>query len=353
MPAHSDFADFIGRMPKVELHVHLEGSIRPETVLKLAQRNNIPLPANTQEGLRNWYQFRDFPHFVEVYVAVSQCIQTADDLELIVREFADGQAAQHVLYTEVTYTASTIAKYAGIPWPQQRDALRRGREYAHSLGIDIRFILDIVRDDQDMAIANEVLDWVRDGRSDGLVAALGIAGLETAGTAVYAPVFDAAKAEGIPVAAHAGETLGADSIRETLAITHAQRIGHGVRAVEDAHLIVKLRNEGIPLEICPSSNVCLGVFPSLEAHSFGRLLDEGVVVTINSDDPPMFGTSLNEEWRRVMETFELSEDMAYSLTMNAVNAAFLSNDQKAALRENIRLQWPLENEDMESEDDSD
>ena len=334
-------------MPKVELHVHLEGSIRPETVLKLAQRNNTPLPANTEEGLRNWYQFKDFPHFVEVYVAVSRCIQTADDLELITREFADGQAAQHVLYTEVTYTASTIAKYAGIPWSEQRDALRRGREYAQSLGLDIRFILDIVRDDQDLAIAADVLDWVRDGRDDGLVAALGIAGMETAGTAIYGPIFDAARAEGIPVAAHAGETRGPDSIRETLAVTHAQRIGHGVRAVEDGQLVAMLRDSGIPLEICATSNVCLGVFPNLEAHSFGRLLDEGVVVTINSDDPPMFGTSLNEEWRRVMEAFELNEDMAYSLTMNAANAAFLSPAQKATLRDRIRLEWPRREEDLE------
>ncbi len=335
----------------MELHVHLEGSIRPETVLELAKRNGKTLPATTVEGLRDWYQFKDFPHFVEVYVAVSQCIQSAEDLELIVREFADSQAAQNVLYTEVTYTASTIAKYAGIPWPQQRDALRRGREYAQSLGIDIRFILDIVRDDQDVAIATEVLDWVRDGQSDGLVAALGIAGMETAGTAVYAEVFDAAQAEGIPVAAHAGETAGAESIRETLAVTHARRIGHGVRAVEDAHLIVQLRNDGIPLEICPTSNVCLGVFPDLESHSLGRLLDEGVVITINSDDPPMMGTTLTEEWRRVMETFELSEDMAYSLTMNAVNSAFLDLEKKAALRDQIRTQWPSPEEETESDEE--
>jgi len=338
-------------MPKVELHVHLEGSIRPETVLELAQRNGKTLPATTVEGLQSWYQFRDFTHFVEVYVTVSQCIQSAEDLELVVREFAEAQAAQNVLYSEVTYTATTIAKYAGIPWPKQRDALRRGREYAQSLGIDIRFILDIVRDDQDVAIANEVLDWVRDGQADGLVAALGIAGSETAGTAVYGPVFDAAMAEGIPVAAHAGETAGAESIRETLAVTHARRIGHGVRAVEDAQLIVTLRNEGIPLEICPTSNVCLGVFPDLESHSLGRLLDEGVVVTINSDDPPMMGTTLTDEWRRVMETFELSEDMAYSLTMNAVNAAFLELDQKAGLRDRIRTQWPKADDEAESDDE--
>jgi adenosine deaminase len=332
--------EFIAAMPKVELHVHLEGSIRPETVLMLAERNNISLPASTPEGLTDWYQFRDFPHFVEVYVAVSKTIRTPDDLELIVREFADGQARQNILYTEVTYTASTIQKYAGIEWADQRDALRRGREYAQSLGIDVRFILDIVRDDEDLTEADRVLDWVIDGHADGLVAALGIAGKESVGTALFKPVFDRAAEAGIPVTAHAGETAGPDSIRETLEITRAKRIGHGVRAIEDLKLVAELRDQGIPLEVCPSSNVCLGVYPSLADHPFGRLLDEGVLLTVNSDDPPMFSTTLNEEWERLSATFEIGEDIAYSLTLNAANAAFISAEKKAELRDRIRVEWP-------------
>jgi adenosine deaminase len=332
--------EFIAAMPKVELHVHLEGSIRPETVLMLAERNGITLPATSVEGLAEWYQFRDFPHFVDVYVAVSKTIRTPDDLELIVKEFADGQAAQNILYSEVTYTASTIQKYAGIDWPDQRDALRRGRDYAQSLGIDVRFILDIVRDDEDLAEADKILDWVIDGHADGLVAALGIAGKESAGTAMYKPVFDRAAEAGILVAAHAGETAGPESIRETLEVTRAKRIGHGVRAVEDLKLVAELRDQAIPLEVCPSSNVCLGVFPSLTDHTFGRLLDEGVVLTVNSDDPPMFSTSLNEEWERLSTTFEIGADIAYTLTLNAVNAAFLTSEKKAELRDRIRVEWP-------------
>ena len=127
-----NLSEFCLAMPKVELHVHLEGSIRPETLLKLAERNGVALPADSVEGLREWYAFRDFPHFVEVYVAVSNCIRTADDLELIMREFLEGQKAQNVLHSEVTYTPTTIEKYGGIPWgrparcPPARDAQGRG-----------------------------------------------------------------------------------------------------------------------------------------------------------------------------------------------------------------------------------
>ena len=137
-------AENFHRMPKVELHVHLEGSIRPETVLQLARRNHIALPADTVDGLRDWYRFRDFPHFVQVYVAVSKTIKTADDIELITREFLEGQAAQNILHSEVTYTACTIEKYNGIPWDQQIEALNRARAYGEKdLGVTMGLILDI------------------------------------------------------------------------------------------------------------------------------------------------------------------------------------------------------------------
>src|SRR3954453_10645374 len=116
------FETYVRNMPKAELHVHLEGSIQPETLLQLAKRNDVLLPADTLEGLRDWYRFRDFPHFVEVYVAVTKCLKTADDIELIAREFLDGQAEQNVLHSEVTFTACTIEKYLGIPWPDQLKA---------------------------------------------------------------------------------------------------------------------------------------------------------------------------------------------------------------------------------------
>ena len=325
--------EFCRAMPKVELHVHLEGSIRPETVLKLAQRNGERLPADTVEGLREWYAFRDFPHFVEVYVAVTKCVKTADDLELIMREFLEGQKAQNILHSEVTFTASTVEKYAGIPWKEQNAALLRAIRWGEAeLGITSGLILDIVRGDP-VERAMEVAPWATEGEG---VLALGLAGEERLGTAQYAPAVELAAARGLPFVPHAGETTGPETILECLAIGDPVRIGHGVRAVEDPRLVADLRRRGIPLEVCPTSNVALGVFPSLDAHPLPSLMDEGILVTINSDDPPMFGTTLSDEFARCAEAFEFDEDILYSLTMNAVNAALVSDARRAELRIAVR-----------------
>ncbi|RYG21710.1 adenosine deaminase [bacterium] len=324
--------EFCRQMPKVELHVHLEGSIRPETVLKLAQRNGVELPADTVEGLRDWYTFRDFPHFVEVYVAVTKCIKTADDVETIMREFLEGQKAQNILHSEVTYTASTVEKYCGISWKDQHAALLRGIRYGEEeLGVTCGLILDIVRGDP-VERAMEVTEWA----TSEAVIALGLAGEEHLGTRQYAPCVALAAERGLPWIPHAGETTGPQTIRECLEIGTPRRIGHGVRSIEDLNLVADLRDRGIPLEVCPTSNVAVGGVPSLAEHPLPRLMDEGVAVTINSDDPPMFGTTLSDEFARCAETFDLDEDILYTLTMNAVNAALVSDARRAELRQAVR-----------------
>ncbi|HWD42016.1 MAG TPA: adenosine deaminase [Fimbriimonas sp.] len=324
-------------MPKVELHVHLEGSIRPETVLKLAQRNNIDLPATDLEGLRDWYRFRDFPHFVQVYVAVTKCIKTADDIELIAREFLEGQAGQNVLHSEVTYTAATVEQFVGIPWPEQEAALKRAMQYGKDeLGVSMGLILDIVRGHKPER-AIEVAEWAV---SSEIVTALGIAGEENRGTSQYVDAFKIARSKDFPIVPHAGETVGPESIWETLEFTDPKRIGHGVRCVEDPKLVRELANRAIPLEVCPGSNVALGVYPTLEAHPLPQMLDAGLYVTINSDDPPMFGTSITDEFARCAEAFEFDEDILWSLVVNAANAAMLPEEAKKDLLRRMRETWP-------------
>lgn len=326
--------DAIQALPKVELHVHLEGSIRPETVLALAKRNGSSLPTNSLEGLNEWYRFRDFPHFVEVYVAISKCIKNPEDIEFIATEFLDGQAKQNVLYTEVTYTASTIARHCGIPFDEQMDALRQARAKAQvNHGIDAQFIVDIVRGDTPDGAA-EVASWVEQTLGNG-VCALGLAGFESRGTQVYREVFDHAKAKGIPVTAHAGETEGAWSIEETLDVTGARRIGHGVRALESPSTVARLIREGVTLEVCPTSNVCLGVVPSFAEHPLPKLVEAGITVTLNSDDPPMFGTSLSEEYHRCASTFGWHYPAFLQVTHAAISAAFLPSEAKQNLRERV------------------
>lgn len=327
--------ELVARLPKVELHVHLEGSIRPETVLQLAARNGIELPAKTLPELKNWFQFRDFPHFVEVYVQVSKCIRTPEDIEFVAREFVDGQAMQNVLYTEATYTASTLKKYAGIAWEDQLAALQRARTYAQDrYGMGLNFIIDLVRGD-DPAIGEEILDWVSAALGNGVVA-MGLTGEERLGCRQYAAIFERAAHAGVPVVTHTGETMGADSIREAWEVTRCRRIAHGVRCLEDPALVAALRDQQVPLDVCPSSNVCLGVVPSLADHPLPDLLAEGLVVTVNSDDPPMFSTTLSRELEYAGDLFDQPLDPLYSLTLNAARSALISEGDRATLIARLR-----------------
>src|SRR5215468_9845025 len=175
---------FIRRMPKVELHVHLEGSIRPETLLLLAERNGVTLPATTAaktaEGLRQWYRFTDFPHFVEIYLAISACICSPEDIEFIAREFLRGQAAQRILHSEATFTPYThYSSNRRIPFEDQIDALRKAREWAaREWGISVGWILDIVRNVRPVEHGLTVADWAISGVESGVVA-LGLGGIES------------------------------------------------------------------------------------------------------------------------------------------------------------------------------
>ena len=327
-------SDELKKLPKVELHVHLEGSIRPESLLKLARRHSIALPADSIEGLRDWYRFRDFPHFVEVYVAISKCLRSPEDLELVAREFLEGQAEQNILHTEVTFTAATIEEHVGIPFEDQMRALRSAMRYgSDELGISMSLILDIVRG-MTPERAMTVADWAIGNHNDG-VCALGIAGEEWRGTEAYQSAFSRAIDSGVPIVAHAGETCGPEVIWDSLIYANAVRIGHGVRCLEDPELVNELKRRQTPLEVCPSSNVCLGVFEDWAAHPFKRLIDEGLYVTLNSDDPPMFNTTLTKEYELACETFGLNMEDCRGLSRRAAQASFLPDAEKSALIEAI------------------
>ena len=330
---------FIRAMPKVELHVHLEGSIRPETLLQLAQRNRITLPYDTLEGLREWYTFRDFPHFVEIYIAISKCLKTADDIELIAREFLAGQAAQNIKHSEATYTAFTIYKLCGIPFEQQLAAIQRARAWAQrELGVDMTLTLDIARElrpDQGMVTA----DWAIAAFGNG-VSGFGLGGYEVGNPPEkFTEAFQRALDAGIPSVPHAGETEGAASIWGAIRSLNASRIGHGVRAVQDPMLIDYLRAHQIPLEVCPTSNVCLGVAASIDTHPIKNLLDAGLYITLNSDDPPMFNTTLTDEYLKCADAFGWDAAMCETLSLNALRASFLPPARKTEMEQSFRAEF--------------
>lgn len=323
---------FITRMPKVELHVHLEGSVRPATLLKLARRHGISLPADSIEGLHDWYTFRDFNHFVEIYLTISSCLRTPDDIELITREFLQGQAEQNIRYSEVTFTAYNQFATSGLDFHPQIDAVNRARAWAErELGVGMGIIMDIPRHilpEEGMQIA----EWAVERYGDGIIA-FGLGGPEMGNPPEkFQAAFDHVRAAGIPCILHAGETVGPESIWSALRVAHSLRIGHGVRAVEDAALLVHLRDNQIPLEVCPTSNVCLGVYPSLAEHSLPRLLEAGLYVTLNSDDPPMFNTTLTNEYLACRAAFGWDRAFIQRLVLNAVDATLLPDVERAAMR---------------------
>lgn len=324
-------ATFTAKMPKVELHVHLEGAIPPALLLELAHRNNVPLPVNDLEGLRRWYTFTDFPHFIEIYLAASSCILNFDDIELITREFLKGQAAQNIRYSEVTYTALTHYITKKMPFADQLAAINRARAWAEQeLGVTMGIVLDIPRSVKEEYGALNA-EWAISGMGNGIIA-FGLGGPEVGNPPEkFKAAFDIARAAGLPSVPHAGETVGAASIWGSLRGLGADRIGHGVRCLEDPVLVAELRDRQIPLEVCPTSNICLKVFPRLEDHALPRLLAEGLYVTINSDDPPMFNTTLTQEYQATAQAFNFDVNLIEKLVLNAVRASLLPSEQKARM----------------------
>ncbi len=323
-------------MPKVELHVHLEGAISPKTLITLAQKNGIDVGFKTVEDVRAWYQFTDFPHFLKVYMALCNCICSPEDIELLTREFLIGQAEQHILYSEVTYTAYTHFQQHRIAFVDQLAAINRARRWAErELGVSMGIVLDIARNiepEEGLIIA----DWAISGLDDGIVA-FGLGGPEAGNPPEkFQAAFERTRAAGLPSVPHAGEVVGPESIWGALRTLHADRIGHGVRCIDDPALIAELRERQIPLEVCPTSNVCLKVAPDLASHPLPRLLDEELYVTINSDDPPMFNTTLTDEYLNITRTFNLDVRTIQHLVLNAVMASFLPSEKQKAMKKQIQ-----------------
>lgn len=327
--------EYIHAMPKVELHVHLQGSVKPSTLLKLAKRNGIALPAETIQELGRWFAFTSFRHFIEIYDLICECFRTPDDLELATREFLVGQAADNVLYTELTYTPSR----GRMSFAEQLGAINRARKWAEqNLGVRMNVVIDMVRDAEGRKSQLSVADWAASAMKEGVVA-LGLGGME-AGNPVddFADAFDRAYAAGLPAVPHAGEASGPESVWGALRVARAARIGHGVRCLEDPSLVQELRERQIPLEVCPLSNVRLGIFDRIENHPLPRLIEEGLCVTINSDDPGVLGTILTDDYVAVAEAFGFDVEMLKRLNLNGIRAAFLDADSKSRMEREL-LEW--------------
>jgi aminodeoxyfutalosine deaminase len=343
MQASSSLQQYLQAVPKAELHVHLEGSIQPTTLLALAHQNKVELPVQTIEEIQQWFHYRNFDHFIDIYLAITRCLKTADDYELITYELGANMARQNIRYAEVTFSPGTHRFALNIPHDVYFSGLTRGRERARAaFGVEIRWVFDIVRNIEDEARNRLCADYTTavaiESMADGVVA-LGLGGAEVG----YPPErfkhwFDQARAAGLHSAPHAGETVGPDSVWEALRSLGAERLGHGVRSVEAPALVQYLAEQHIPLEVCPTSNICLGVYHSIEQHPLPTLYAAGVPITINSDDPPLFNTSLSHELALLDSVFHFDTDTMNELLLNGVRYSFLPPEQKQELEATFRAE---------------
>jgi len=321
---------FIAGLPKAELHVHHIGAASPHIVADLAARyeGTTAVPADPAE-VAAFYDFRDFAHFLQVYLQVVDLVRTPEDLWTLIYGVGGDLAAQQVRYAELTVTPQPhLARgFAAAEFCEVIEDARRRVEA--DFGTVLRWCFDIPGipgppADQTLAIA-------LDQRPDGLVS-LGLGGPEAGvSRSQFAPHFAAARAAGLHSVPHAGEVTDAACVWQAVHDLGAERIAHGIHSVGDPALLEHLAEQKITLEVCPTSNVCTGAVPSLAEHPLPALVAAGVPVTVNTDDPPMFGTDLNREYAVAAELLSLDEKGVADLARAAVEASFLGAEGRSAL----------------------
>jgi adenosine deaminase len=322
----------VDSLPKVELHVHLEGTATPELVQRLADRNEMPLP----ERLLNEhgrFHYRDFLDFLRTYDMAASVIRTAEDYRDITYEYLRDCAAEGAIYVELT-ASPDHARLVGLTDEEHLDGIARGIDDASRLhGIEGRVLISAVRNfgvERALAVAAYAAEETHPY----------VVGFSMAGDEANFPIADFAQAYAIAAEAglgctvHAGEWAGAESVRAALTLP-VTRIDHGVRAIEDASLVAELASREIVLNTCPTSNVVLGVFAGFNDHPLPQLRDAGVRLTLGSDDPPYFGATIGGEYQVCFERLGFSEEDLSVVTLTAIDAAFCDDELKSALRARV------------------
>ncbi|SDF80711.1 aminodeoxyfutalosine deaminase [Lentzea fradiae] len=323
---------FIHALPKVELHVHLVGSASVETVLELARRHPESGVPGDRDELERFYAFRDFDHFLRVFWAVQSMVRGRRDVHTLVVGLARDLVRQNVRCAEVTVTPYNHVT-DGVPVDEVFAGLLSGRAEAAALGVELAWCFDIPGE-KGLEAARETLAFALE-RPEGLVS-FGLGGPEAGvGRAQFAPFFDAAREAGLHSVPHAGETTGPETIWSALRDLGAQRIGHGTSCAQDPALLDHLASKGIPLEVCPTSNIRTRQVASIGTHPVRRMLDAGVIITLNTDDPPFFGATLEGEYLAVATALGMGRADVARLAENAVLASFLPNARKTPLLKEI------------------
>ncbi|WP_320772800.1 adenosine deaminase [Streptomyces sp. CRN 30] len=328
---------FIAGLPKAELHVHHVGSASPRIVAELAARHPDSKVPTDPEALVDYFTFTDFAHFIEVYLSVVDLIRTPEDVRLLTYEVARDLARQQVRYAELTITPYSSTR-RGIDERAFMDAVEDARKAAEAeFGTVLRWCFDIPGEEGNGAAAEETVRLATDDRlrPEGLVS-FGLGGPEIGvPRPQFKPYFDRAIAAGLHSVPHAGETTGPQTVWDALTELRAERIGHGTSSARDPRLLAHLAEHRIPLEVCPTSNIATRAVATLDEHPIKEFARAGVLVTVNSDDPPMFGTDLNNEYGVAARLLDLDEQGVAALARNAVEASFLDPAGKARILDEI------------------
>jgi adenosine deaminase len=320
-------------LPKAELHLHLEGAMRIDTVVELADRNGVPMPSGLTDA--GW-RFAGHDDFIAQYIALCGLMTRLEDYRRLGEEVTHDLAATGVHYAEAVFTPSAHAATMGEDWFGPIEAILDGVAAGErATGTTVRLTPDVVRD-AGLEAGTRTLEVAKTFAGRGVVA-LNCAGSEVAPIAPFAPIFRDAKASGLGSVPHAGEWAGPENVWETLEHYDPDRIGHGVRAIDDPRLVETLAERGIPLEVSPVSNVATGVYPSLAAHPFPALREAGVTLTLNSDDPPMFGGAwLTNVYEAARDAWGLTDEDLAAIAATAVAVSFADQARKDELTEAIR-----------------
>jgi aminodeoxyfutalosine deaminase len=327
---------YLQALPKAELHLHMEGSIRPELLLRLAERNKLNLPFSSAGEYATLCVYETFQNFANLLLMGVHCLRQLQDFFDVIIDLGESLAKENVRYAEVTWTPQF---YLNRPFPLERilEALNEARRQVKvRLGIEIRWITDLVRSFP--APAGVITNWVvsDNARTAGVVA-LGLGGPEAGYPAGgFSQCFLYARSRGLPANPHAGENAGPASVWETIEQLSPSRLGHGVRSVEDEQLVAYLAEQAIPLEICLTSNIKLGVYASYPEHPVKKLIDAGCVVVLNSDDPALFQTTLTREYMHAIQECGLEILDIKKCILDALFSSYLAESDKLRMLEQFK-----------------
>lgn len=320
------------RVPKVELHLHLEGAIPLGALWELVQKVGGDASVPDIRALERRFEFRDFPHFIETWIWKNRFLRDYEDFTFIAEAVARDLARQNIRYVEAFFSPPDFARH-GLETQRLTEAIRAGLDRVPET--EIALVADLVRD---FGPERAAVTLAEIGEVRGLgVIGIGIGGSEQAiPPELFEAVYESARELGFHTTAHAGEADDPESIWGAIRSLQVERIGHGTRAEEDVSLMEYLVEHGIPLEMCPISNVRTGVVGSLEEHPIRRYFDKGVTVTVNTDDPKMFGNSLAEEFLLLEEKLGFSRDEIRTLILQGIQSSWLAEDRKQQLTQEFR-----------------